>query len=139
MPAREAPVLAWSRPAGTSAGAVVPRPGTVAAMCTRVADGLSGSRVVALVSAWAALAVAGSFGLPMLLVWSGHRVARERRPGRAGPSAGPPLAPGAPVLEQRARDWHPGRNHQRAIGPPPAIPAPGRAHCRPAFSSRPVA
>jgi hypothetical protein len=85
--------------------------GIVATICANVAHGLGHGPVGALVSAWPALALAGSFELLMLLIRSGHQAAAE--PGRKTPAAWPES--GAPTLEQTIRAWHQAGASQRAI------------------------
>jgi hypothetical protein len=69
----------------------------VATICANVAHGLGHGPVGALVSAWPALVLAGSFELLMILIRSEHQAATEHSPGitrRANPGAdGTGLAP----------------------------------------------
>jgi hypothetical protein len=79
--------------------------------------------VGALVSAWPALALVGSFELLMMLIRAGRNVWSDH----AGPElryqAAPPLAQDAPLdlpvaraLEQTVRERHQAGHSQRAIG-----------------------
>jgi hypothetical protein len=72
-----------------------------------------------LVSAWPALALVGSFELPMLLIRSGHRASAAPRAGAAPvlpvPAACQDVPPAASFLEQAVRTRHSARHSQRAI------------------------
>lgn len=96
--------------------------GIAATIGANLAHGLGHGPIGALVSAWPALALAGSFELLMTLIRTEHRIAAERS------SAGPvrqvapiadhdaPLAlPQAPSLEQTIQAWHSIGHSQRAI------------------------
>ena len=104
-------LAAWSLGAGICA--------TVGA---NLAHGVGHGPVGALVSAWPALALVGSFELLMMLIRAGRNV----RSDHAGPElryqAAPPLAqdgllelPVAPALEQTVRERHQAGHSQRAI------------------------
>jgi hypothetical protein len=104
-------LAAWSLGAGICA--------TVGA---NLAHGVGHGPVGALVSAWPALALVGSFELLMMLI----RAGRNARSDHAGPEpryqAAPPLAqdaplelPVAPALEQTVRARHQAGHSQRAI------------------------
>src|SRR5215472_14955554 len=69
--------------------------GIVATICANLAHGLGHGPIGALVSAWPALALAGSFELLMLLVRSNHLSASER-------SRGTPEIPHVPATAQDA-------------------------------------
>ena len=97
-------LAAWSLGAGICA--------TVGA---NLAHGVGHGPVGALVSAWPALALVGSFELLMMLI----RTGRQPREGSAdiGPwyQAAPRELPVAPTLEQTIRAWHDAGRSQRAI------------------------
>jgi hypothetical protein len=83
-----------------------------------VAHGLSHGPIGALVSAWPALAVVGSFELLMLLIRHSQHAADpesartfQRQPAPASADC----VPVAPTLEQTVRDWHELGRSQRAI------------------------
>jgi hypothetical protein len=92
--------------------------GIVATVCANLAHGLGHGPIGALVSAWPALALVGSYELLMLLI-------RPERQGDAGHvtaiaanHAPPPVAriePEAPSLEQTVRAWYCAGRSQRAI------------------------
>jgi len=92
--------------------------GILATVGANLAHGLGHGPIGALVSAWPALALAGSFELLMTLVRTGHRPRSQPVPavimGRPVP---PPVhqAPDAPSLEQTVRAWHDAGYSQRAI------------------------
>jgi hypothetical protein len=76
----------------------------------------------ALVSAWPAVALVGSFGLLMTLIRSGRRTSADDVPQAMehvpAPQAGhdaPPVAPDAPALERAVRERHGAGQSQRAI------------------------
>jgi hypothetical protein len=96
--------------------------GIVATVGANLAHGVGHGPVGALVSAWPALALIGSFELLMMLI----RTARGARAGEAGPEPryqpAPPLAqeapmelPVAPTLEHAVRARHDAGHSQRAI------------------------
>jgi len=96
--------------------------GIVATVGANLAHGVVHGPIGALVSAWPAVALAGSFELLMMLIRTGHRDG-------AAPSAGAAphhLAPASnhdvpvvtsptPSLEQTVRAWHKAGHSQRAI------------------------
>jgi hypothetical protein len=96
--------------------------GIVATVGANLAHGLGHGPIGALVSAWPALALAGSFELLMTLIRTGKSVAvesasdvPEHRSGSGAIADGPaPLLP-VPDLEQTIRDWHGAGHSQRAI------------------------
>ncbi len=96
--------------------------GIVATVGANLAHGIGHGPVGALISAWPALALVGSFELLMMLI----RTARGTRAGDAEPEPryqpAPPLAhevplelPVAPMLEQTVRARHEAGHSQRAI------------------------
>jgi hypothetical protein len=99
--------------------------GIVATVGANLAHGTGHGPVGALVSAWPALALVGSFELLMMLI----RTGRGTRAGKAEPEArhqaeplvqeAPPELTVAPTLEQTVRAWHvPGHpsNHGATMG-----------------------
>ena len=97
-------------------------PGVVATVGANLAHGVGHGPVGALVSAWPALPLVGSFELLMMLI----RAERNVQSDHAGPElryqAAPPLAqdaplelPVAPALEQTVRERHQAGHSQRAI------------------------
>jgi len=76
---------------------------------------LGNGPIGALVSAWPALALAGSFELLMLLVRAGHQADDDQAGGTSQMNVVPALAKRAPSLEQIVRDWHEPGQSQRAI------------------------
>jgi hypothetical protein len=109
---QRAPRLAsWSLAAGIAA--------TVGA---NLAHGVAHGPVGALVSAWPAVALAGSFELLMMLIRDGHQDDPEASTGTAKRHPAPasdhdaPFATSAmPPLEQTVRAWHQAGHSQRAI------------------------
>jgi hypothetical protein len=96
--------------------------GIVATVGANLAHGLGHGPIGALVSAWPALALAGSFELLMILIRTGKTAAVElgsvglvRQPGGAVGAEVPPALPHAPDLVQTIRDWHGAGHSQRAI------------------------
>jgi hypothetical protein len=92
--------------------------GIVATVCANLAHGLSDGPVGALVSAWPALALAGSFELLMLLVRAAHHDADQEATGTPQMPVAPPLVQHTPTafsLEQIVRGWHDAGQSQRAI------------------------
>lgn len=89
--------------------------GIVATTCANLAHGLGHGPIGALVSAWPALALAGSFELLMLLIRPERRGDAEHQPGSPELNLLPDMAPGAPTLEQTVRAWHTAGHSQRAI------------------------
>jgi hypothetical protein len=96
--------------------------GIAATIGANLAHGLGHGPIGALVSAWPALALAGSFELLMTLIRTGPPAETTAVPAchadRAAPSVahGVPLVPsGAPAVEQTVRAWHRAGRSQRAI------------------------
>jgi hypothetical protein len=96
--------------------------GIVATVGANLAHGLGHGPIGALVSAWPALALAGSFELLMTLIRTGKvasagpgSAALVRQPGCATGAEVPAALPQAPDLEQTIRDWHGAGHSQRAI------------------------
>lgn len=92
--------------------------GIVATICANLAHGLGHGPIGALVSAWPALALAGSFELLMMLIRAERRQAAEPSRGTVRASTGAKsvcTAPVAPPLEQTVRDRHQAGHSQRAI------------------------
>ena len=96
--------------------------GIVATIGANLAHGLGHGPIGALVSAWPALALAGSFELLMTLVRTGHRASAA--PSRSTPTNQPVSVveqdasrswTEAPSLEQTVRAWHTAGHSQRAI------------------------
>jgi hypothetical protein len=79
--------------------------GITATVGANLAHGLGHGPIGALVSAWPALALAGSFELLMTLIRTANAVAADVP---SGPQS-------APDLEQTIRDWHGAGHSQRAI------------------------
>jgi hypothetical protein len=102
---RPVPALAW-----WCLGA-----GIAATICANVAHGLGHGPVGALVSAWPALALAGSFELLMILIRSGHEPAAPHNPAGMQAEGVPEVALGSPTLEHTVRAWHQAGRSQRAI------------------------
>lgn len=108
---RPAPPLAW-----WCLGAAI-----VATVGANLAHGLGHGPIGALVSAWPALALVGSFELLMMLVRAGRSSTVEPSMASAAQAApradknAPPALAGRPALEQTVHAWfHAGRS-QRAI------------------------
>jgi hypothetical protein len=96
--------------------------GITATIGANLAHGLGHGPIGALVSAWPALALAGSFEMLMTLIRTGKAVATqqqsaalEHQPARAIGADVPAALPPAPDLEQAIRDWHGAGHSQRAI------------------------
>lgn len=96
--------------------------GIVATVGANLAHGLGHGPIGALVSAWPALALAGSFELLMTLIRPSTTVAAqqasaalEHQPGCAVAADVPATLRPAPDLEQTIRDWHGAGHSQRAI------------------------
>jgi hypothetical protein len=95
--------------------------GIVATVGANLAHGLGHGPVGALVSAWPAVALIGSFELLMLLIRKHHQTDAEQATGAASDVA-PGLAPPAPpvvqlvpTLNQMVRDLHAAGHSQRSI------------------------
>jgi len=96
--------------------------GIVATVGANLAHGLGHGPIGALVSAWPALALVGSFELLMMLIRAEHETGERHAPNaaesHAAPVVGgdaPPLAIQAPTLEHTVRAWHDTGHSQRAI------------------------
>jgi uncharacterized protein DUF2637 len=96
--------------------------GIVATAGANLAHGLGHGLIGALVSAWPAVALVGSFELHMTLIRSGRRTsaddvphAMEHVPAPQAEHDAPPAAPDAPALERAVRDRHGAGQRQRAI------------------------
>ena len=95
--------------------------GIAATIGANLAHGLGHGPIGALVSAWPALALAGSFELLMTLIRT--ETTRQTTPSRrsanqAAPAAvpgAPPVPAGTPAVEQTVRAWHRAGRSQRAI------------------------
>jgi hypothetical protein len=98
------------------------RAGICATVGANLAHGVGHGPVGALVSAWPALALVGSFELLMMLIRTGRRTPVENAESASVYQAGPPLAheaprelPAAPTLEQTVRARYKAGRSQRAI------------------------
>jgi hypothetical protein len=87
-----------------------------------LAHGLGHGPIGALVSAWPALALVGSYELLMMLIRAEHQTTERRDPdaaeNHAAPAAerdAPPVLAQAPTAEQTVRAWHAAGRSQRAI------------------------
>jgi len=96
--------------------------GIVATIGANLAHGLSHGPIGAVVSAWPALALAGSFEMPMALIRTYHQMTSRpsvaltgSRPVLAANQDGPAALVAAPTLEQTVRAWHSAGRSQRAI------------------------
>jgi hypothetical protein len=96
--------------------------GIAATIGANLAHGLGHGPIGALVSAWPALALAGSFELLMTLIRTEPHTTRTTIPadheGQAAPIVGhgvPPALPDAPAVQQTVRAWHSAGRSQRAI------------------------
>ena len=96
--------------------------GIVATIGANLAHGLNHGPIGALVSAWPALALVGSFELLMLLIRTHQRsstdVSVDVIPDNSAPptdNAEPPVAPPISTTEQTVRSWHAEGRSQRAI------------------------
>jgi hypothetical protein len=95
--------------------------GIIATTGANLAHGLSHGPIGALISAWPALALAGSFELLMTLIRTGYRAANRPSPHPAVPEAptaehdAPLVLTGVPSLDQTVRAWHTAGRSQRAI------------------------
>jgi hypothetical protein len=96
--------------------------GIVATTGANLAHGIGHGLIGALVSAWPALALAGSFELLMTLIRAGQRdtvvqlqVSPAPPPAPASSTDAPPALTAAPSLEQTIRAWHTAGHSQRAI------------------------
>jgi Protein of unknown function (DUF2637) len=96
--------------------------GIVATVGANLAHGVVHGPIGALVSAWPAVALAGSFELLMMLIRTGHRDGAElsadaarHHPAPAPDHDLPVAPPPVPSLEQTVRAWHKAGHSQRAI------------------------
>jgi hypothetical protein len=96
--------------------------GILATIGANLAHGLGHGPIGALVSAWPALALAGSFEFLMILIRSETRASATPAPSVQAdhplPIAGddaPPALTGAPSVEQTVRAWHNAGHSQRAV------------------------
>ncbi|MEV5751700.1 DUF2637 domain-containing protein [Actinoallomurus sp. NPDC052308] len=96
--------------------------GIVATIGANLAHGVGHGPIGALVSAWPALALVGSYELLMMLIRSEHRPSTERATDQAASQAPspigldvPPAPSGAPTLEQVVRTRYEAGDSQRAI------------------------
>jgi Protein of unknown function (DUF2637) len=93
--------------------------GIAATIGANLAHGLGHGPIGALVSAWPALALAGSFELLMTLIRTGPHAETTATPAchanRAGTHDALPVPAGTPAVEQTVRSWHRSGRSQRAI------------------------
>jgi hypothetical protein len=96
--------------------------GILATIGANMAHGLGHGPIGALVSAWPALALAGSFELLMTLIRAEPRTSiTPASPVRVGQAVSiaeddvPPALPHAPSVEETVRAWHEAGHSQRAI------------------------
>jgi hypothetical protein len=96
--------------------------GILATIGANLAHGLGHGSIGALVSAWPALALAGSFELLMTLIRTGRRASAApstpvfaSQPTLITKHNAPPALTEAPDLEQAVRAWHNAGHSQRAI------------------------
>jgi hypothetical protein len=96
--------------------------GITATVSANLAHGLGHGPIGALVSAWPALALAGSFEMLMTLIRTGKNAAAaplpavlEHQPGSEVAVGVPAVVLSVPDLEQTIRDWHGAGHSQRAI------------------------
>jgi hypothetical protein len=96
--------------------------GILATIGANLAHGLGHGPIGALVSAWPALALAGSFELLMILIRTESQVGATSSPSVGldhplpiGGGYAPPALTGAPKVEQTVRAWHNAGRSQRAI------------------------
>jgi hypothetical protein len=96
--------------------------GIVATVGANLAHGLGHGPIGALVSAWPAVALIGSFELLMMLVRSARRASVGQVPSAVVPKPVPvvehdvpPMVPDAPTLERAVHDRHCAGHSQRAI------------------------
>jgi hypothetical protein len=96
--------------------------GIAATIGANLAHGLGHGPIGALVSAWPALALAGSFELLMTLIRTGPHATQTAIPAgherQAAPMVqhgAPPVPTDAPAVEQTVRAWHNAGRSQRAI------------------------
>lgn len=89
--------------------------GIVATIGANLAHGLNHGPIGALVSAWPAVALVGSFELLMLLIRKGNRANAEHSDSRTLAHQEPVLEQSAPSLERSVRDLHTAGHSQRSI------------------------
>jgi antitoxin (DNA-binding transcriptional repressor) of toxin-antitoxin stability system len=96
--------------------------GIVATTGANLAHGLDHGLIGALISAWPALALAGSFELLMTLIRTERgdatvpiHIAAEGHQSEITDHDAPCALTGPPTLEQTVRDWHQAGHSQRAI------------------------
>jgi hypothetical protein len=93
--------------------------GIVATICANLAHGIGHGPIGALVSAWPALALAGSFEMLMTLIRTDRRSSTEPSVAMRMQSAVPVISDDAlmeaPSLEQTIRAWYSAGHSQRAI------------------------
>jgi Protein of unknown function (DUF2637) len=92
--------------------------GIVATVCANLAHGLGHGPIGALISAWPALALAGSFELLMLLVRAAHEIGADAHSDTSeshGVSAVARDLPTVPALDETVRAWYEAGQSQRAI------------------------
>jgi Protein of unknown function (DUF2637) len=96
--------------------------GIAATIGANLAHGLGHGPIGALVSAWPALALAGSFELLMTLIRTEPRASAAREPSvqvshtmPIGNHNAPPALAAAPSMAQTVRNWHEAGHSQRAI------------------------
>jgi hypothetical protein len=96
--------------------------GIAATIGANLAHGLGHGPIGALVSAWPALALAGSFELLMTLIRTEPRASARREPSAQvshtlpiGNHDAPPALAAAPGMAQTVRNWHEAGHSQRAI------------------------
>jgi hypothetical protein len=111
-----------ARPAGTTAGGLEPGAGICATVGANLAHGVGHGPVGALVSAWPALALVGSFELLMMLIRTGRGARVDEYEGEPRPHSAQPLAHeapleplAAPTLEQIIHLRYEAGHSQRAI------------------------
>jgi hypothetical protein len=98
------PLAAWSLGAGI-----------VATVCANLAHGIGHGPVGALVSAWPAVALVGSFELLMMLIRTGRGAPPEYQPAPPLVQDAPTESTVAPTLEQTVLAGHQAGHSQRAI------------------------
>jgi hypothetical protein len=104
----------------------VPGAGIVATVGANLAHGLGHGPIGALVSAWPALALVGSFELLATLIRTGHQATPEPSADavkcqavRDAEQGGPPAPAETPSLERTVRAWHEAGTSQRTQHRPP--------------------
>ncbi len=109
-------------PPCATVGTLVPGRRHRATIGANLAHGLGHGPVGALVSAWPALALAGSFELLMTLIRTGPHAETTAIPtchmdraALTGAHDAPPVPAGTPTVKQTVRAWHSAGRSQRAI------------------------